>query len=71
MWPFIAVVELMSGELVAGAEAPAAALAGEGFLPSQRNGPHVNPKNTHCRTSLQKPRCWMAPALTNPVCLQR
>lgn len=39
MRPLPAVVELMSGELVAGAEALAAALAGEGFLPSQRNVP--------------------------------
>lgn len=36
VWPFPAVVELVSGELVAGAEALAAALAGERFLPSQR-----------------------------------
>lgn len=35
MRPFPAVVELMSGELVAGAEALAAALTGEGFLPLQ------------------------------------
>lgn len=35
MQPFPAVAELMSGELVAGAEALAAALTGEGFLPLQ------------------------------------
>lgn len=38
-----AVVELVSGELVAGAEAPAAALTGEGFLPAQPNVPHADP----------------------------
>lgn len=49
VWPFPAVVELMSGELVAGAEAPAAALAGERFLPSQRDIGHVIPSNAHRR----------------------
>lgn len=48
MRPLPAVVELVSGELVAGAEAPAAALTGEGFLPTQPNVPHANtpPKKT-------------------------
>lgn len=45
VWPFPAVVELMSGELVAGAEALAAALAGERLLPSQRESTR-DPNNT-------------------------
>lgn len=71
VWPFPTVVELMSGELVAGAEALAAALTGKGFLPSQPNIPHVIPKNIHCKRFSQRPQRLMAPALTNPVCLQR
>lgn len=66
MWPFPAVVELMSGELVAGAEAPAAALAGERLLPSQRRHSTRDPQQHS-----QKPGRFIPPTLTNPVCLQR
>lgn len=61
MRPLPAVVELVSGELVAGAEAPAAALTGEGFLPSQPNVPHPPPKknqNIHCTALSLKHQRW-------------